>query len=371
MAKNDKKKHQAQIDTQGQTWDRGMSNLNNTLGQTQNAFMGNYNQGTGMNMGSYNDIMGMYKGIYDDEASGRGGRGGPPGYGGSTYTPQTIEGGPDPFASYGGYTEFSKTGGLSEGDQANMRARGIAPTRAIYQNAIRQINRNKALQGGYAPNAIAALAKNKREMSQEISDANINTNAGIAQMVQQGKLAGLGGMSGIEGQRYNRDFDIKKFNAGQQNWAEENRGADNRFGAGHAASTWRDPNANRLAALQGMTSLYGATPGMANLFGGQVLQNQGQMMDAQRMQGDWGQNQINQQQNNSQIKGNFRQFMDAAGQGLGLAGRIGAGLGTFGASEIGNQLLNRGSRNNYTPSYMTGMGNYQLPGQSISVGRGY
>ncbi len=303
MAKNDKQKHQGMINTQQTAFQDPMNQVRDQLNTTQNRFSNNYDTGVAKNFGSYDDIMRGYQGVVDDAASGKFRK---KGYGGSDYNPQTIEAGPDPFKSYGGYDEFSRTGGFSEGDKQNMRERAIAPTRAVFQSNLRNINRQKALQGGYSPNATAAIAKSAREQSQAAADATVNSNADIAQMVQSGRLAGLGGMSGIEGQRYNRDFDIKKFNAGQQNWADENRGADRRFGY----SNQEDPMANRLAALQGMTGLYGTTPAMAQLFGDQVLKNQGQILDAQGLQGQWGQNQIGNQFQNSQIKGNFGQVMD-------------------------------------------------------------
>ena len=310
MAKGDKSRHQKQIDTQGKTFDTGMTNYQNTLGGSQNTFMNNYNTGVGKNMGSYDEIMQGYRGIMDDPTLANSWKNNPgASFSPGTYTPQSYNYS-DPFNSYGGFTEFSKTGGLSDANQADMRARGIAPTRAIYQNAIRGINRQKALQGGYSPNATAALAKNKREMSQQITDANIGVNSDIAKMVQSGRLAGLQGMYGVEGQRLGAEVDKNKFGALQKNWAEEQTGQDRRFGANLAASSYRDPNDQKLQALHGMTGLYGSTPGMAATFGNQVLQNQNQLGDAMRMQGDWGQNQIGNQFQNSQIAGNFGQAMN-------------------------------------------------------------
>ena len=56
------------------------------------------------------------------------------------YTP-FLAGYKDPFNSYGGFTEFSQTGGYSPNDIANMRARGISPIRAAYANAERELGR--------------------------------------------------------------------------------------------------------------------------------------------------------------------------------------------------------------------------------------
>ena len=77
----------------------------------------------------------------------------------------------------GRYEDFANTGGYSPGNIADMRARAISPSRAIYANMQRNIDRQRALQGGYSPNYTAASAKLAREGSQEISDINQNVNA--------------------------------------------------------------------------------------------------------------------------------------------------------------------------------------------------
>lgn len=379
MAKGDKSRHQKQIDTQNTQFQTGMTGLNNTLQGSQNTFMNNYNTGVGKNMGSYDEIMQGYRGIVDDPTmGGKWGRNPGAGFTPGTYTPQEYTYS-DPFKSYGGYEEFSKTGGLSADDQSNMRARGIAPTRAIYQNALRGINRQKALQGGYSPNATAALAKNKRDMTQQITDANIGVNSDIAKMVQSGKLAGLGGMSDIEKQRLGAEIGKNKYAADSRMWSEEMTGADRRYGAGLEAQYYRDPGDQVLQALGGMTNLYGATPGMAATFGNQVLQNQGQLGQAQEMQGNWGQNQIQNQYQNSQIPSNFDTTMGRIGKGIGMAGQIGAAIGTGGASLAlpGGGMYGPGSFRGGQPNVgnMTGTGapynTLFQPGQAFQNATGY
>lgn len=99
----------------------------------------------------------------------------------------------------GQYDDWTKTGGYSPDDISNIRARNSAPFRSVYSNAERELDRNKALQGGYSPNYAAASAKMAREMSQGLSDANRNVEGDIAQMVHQGKLQGLQGASQLYG----------------------------------------------------------------------------------------------------------------------------------------------------------------------------
>lgn len=222
-------------------------------GPLANAFAYDYGRGAESNYGDYNDIMNRYR----DAASGTGDYADDGG--GATWGPSKISYN-DPFKSYGGYEEFSKTGGYSRDDILNMRARGVSPIRAAYANAGREVGRQRALQGGYSPNAVAAQVKMAREQGQAAADATQNVEANLAESRNRGRLAGLGGMSGIETSRLGADLDVAKFNANAQMQADAANAAT-------ANSRAAEGRANRFGALQGMTQLYGTTPGMANTFG--------------------------------------------------------------------------------------------------------
>lgn len=101
--------------------------------------------------------------------------------------------------SFAGFQDFSKTGGFSPQDLANIRARAVSPVRAVYQNAQQNVNRQRALQGGYSPGFGVLQDRMARGQSQGISDQSIAAESEIGQMVQQGKLAGLQGMASTEG----------------------------------------------------------------------------------------------------------------------------------------------------------------------------
>src|SRR5258706_2684278 len=107
--------------------------------------------------------------------------------------------------SFGGFQQFSQTGGFSPGDLANIRARAVSPVRAAYENAQQNVNRQRSLQGGYSPGFGALQARMARQQGQSASDAATNAEASIAEMVQQGKLAGLQGMAGTEGRTSGSD----------------------------------------------------------------------------------------------------------------------------------------------------------------------
>src|SRR5262245_18580785 len=77
----------------------------------------NYGRGSEANYGDYTDIMNRYRSLAGGGgASGGGGGGG----GGGGYTPFLVSAGKagynDPFKSYAGFEEFSKTGGYSKED---------------------------------------------------------------------------------------------------------------------------------------------------------------------------------------------------------------------------------------------------------------
>lgn len=194
-------------------------------------------------------------------------------------------------SAIGGLQEFSRTGGYSDSDVSNIRARGLSPIRAVYENARRNLDRQKVLQGGYSPNYGAVLSKMAREQSSLASDASTDVNARIAQMVQSGKLAGYQSLSPL----VSRDSELA--NAANTRNVDAARELDT-SNTGDARNV-RDANAQlkmrvdemnqnnqmddrnlELSALSGKSNLYGTTPALTNMFGNQVLQNNQQEMQA-------------------------------------------------------------------------------------------
>ena len=97
------------------------------------------------------------------------------------------------------FQRFADTGGYTPEQLGNIRARAVSPIRSIYSGARRDIDRQRSLQGGYSPNRTAALGKMAREQSYATSDAATNTEAALAQMVNQGQRYGTSGMAGMYG----------------------------------------------------------------------------------------------------------------------------------------------------------------------------
>lgn len=166
---------------------------------------------------------------------------------------------------------LSKSGGYTPEELAALRERGISPIRSIYAGAMRDVDRQRALQGGYSPNYNAVRAKMARELSDRISSGMNDVNAGIAERVAQNRLS-------VAPQ-------LVSAASGQSNLANEMRssGARNREAANRAA--FEAEQGARERALAGATSLYGTTPALSSTFTNQAL-NSAQL-----------QNQINQGNN--------------------------------------------------------------------------
>lgn len=279
-------------------------------GPMANIFGYNYGRGSESDFGNYNDIMNLYRGV----ATGGGGAGGGGGgYDVETWGPSRISY-TDPFKSYGGFEEFSKTGGYSGDDMRNMRARGISPVRAAYANAEREVGRQRSLQGGYSPNAVAAQVKMAREQGQATADAAQNVEAGLAEARNRGRQFGLHGMSGIETSRLGADLDVAKFNANaEMQAAAANASARN----SSSAAGYGD----RMRALEGMSRLYGTTPGMSSTFGNQLLNAVGQG-------GQMGQGYIDSRTRAGALPGAYEQTMNRVNTGVNTAGNVAGAIGT-------------------------------------------
>lgn len=156
-----------------------------------------------------------------------------------------------------GYRDFASTGGYSPTDIQELRARGTSPIRAVYGNTMMEMDRARSLGGaGGAPNYIAAASKAQRELPGQMADATTNVNAGLAEAIRSGKLAGLAGMSGIGSTMGG----LAAGEAGRQQNAQN-----------MTEQSLQNHQQMDLAGLSGQAGLYGTTPGMAATFGNQAL----------------------------------------------------------------------------------------------------
>ncbi len=143
---------------------------------------------------------------------------------------------------------FADTGGFSPTDLSNIRARSNAPIRGMYAGANREVDRSRALQGGYSPGYGVLKARMARDESSGLSDAATNTEGMIAGLVNQGKQYGT----------------------------------------------------------SGLLSAYGATPGQTALAGNQALTSTGQRLQGEQLQGDIGKTAIQGQIQAGQLPGKFQ-----------------------------------------------------------------
>ena len=174
--------------------------------------------------------------------------------------PLQYQRGPDMGAAMSGLGELAKTGGYSDQDVSDLRARGVSPIRAVYSNAMEGINRQRSLQGGYSPNYTAAMAKMTRDLSENIASQTSNVNAGIAQNRAQGRLSAAPQYASAASAETGMMNDVNA------------RGQGNQLSAlGSLGDIYGRQSQNTLAGLQGMTSLYGTTPAKPALYGQQAL----------------------------------------------------------------------------------------------------
>ena len=218
-----------------------------------------YNASVGQQAGDYDEIMGKFRDIYSD-SSGGGRNAFQP------YTPEraTYNKSADTTDALAKLRDLSDSGGLSGSDQQNLRARGISPIRAMYATAARDMNRQRSLSGGYSPNFGAVTAKMTRDQSSMVADQMDKVNAGIAEMVQRGRLSAApqyAGAAQAESELGN------KFNLENASMGNEAR----RFNAQGMFDAERMRRGERADAARGMTSLYGTTPALVNTFGNQAM----------------------------------------------------------------------------------------------------
>lgn len=237
------------------------SQAENQLAQFNQGQVGNYNQAVQQNMQDYTGMMGNFNKLYSDVASRK------PTVFKATRPGELNEAYGNLRSAGKGYQEFADTGGYSAQDQQELRARGISPIRAAYGNSVRELDRAKALGGnGGSANYIAAASKMQRELPGQLADATTNVNAGLADAIRQGKLAGLGGLNSVGGAM------------GSLSSEEANRILQ---AQGMTEDSYQHGVQNRTGVLGAQGNLYGTSPGMASTFGNQALSGFGQRIGAE------------------------------------------------------------------------------------------
>jgi hypothetical protein len=344
MAKGDQNRYQNQLDRQAGLMNNNLGNLRGQMGDTHNAFMNNYNRGTDMNLGSYGDMMDMYKQFFNTQRP-DGSQPGPIGVGNINPRMVSVN---EEFVNpvrqaLKGYGEFAETGGYSDKNIQDIRARNIAPTRSVFASAQNNLDRSRNLAGGYSPNYAAATARTSRDLANSISETNVNTNAALADAIRQGRLAGMGGLAQTGLGQQDRFLSADQGNQ-QADLSAQTNNAANALRS-QMFNVENDPYSQgrnqQLAALAGMQGLYGTAPGLSNMFGQQVLGNQAQQLGLEGQQGQNGLGIIAAQHARSQIPSNFQQALGNIGGTFGVLGQLGGAMSGLGG--LGNVLGRMGS----------------------------
>lgn len=270
MAKGDHQRVQNATDYQGGLSQNLLNNLREDLKRQNQGLEVRAANAADQGNRDYSNIMGGYQSLFGKPASATN------------------------FGAYGGYQDFANTGGYSDSDKAALRERAVSPIRSLYDRGEQELERNRSLQGGYSPNFAASLAKMNRDRSHSIGDTMVSAEASLADAIRQGKLAGLGGMTGIDNSRMSESL--------------ANRSAD-------------------MSALSGMNSLYGQTPGMASMYGNQLANSNQNLVQTQGMQQNLMQQIMQSLLGMSNVPGNYQSALGNIGSTLGLAGQVGGVLG--------------------------------------------
>lgn len=106
----------------------------------------------------------------------------------------------DRMRGMGGYDEFAKTGGYSEEDKGNIRAKALSPISAFDTARRDDMSTRRSVQGGYTPGFDASSRALSRDTARNISDTSLNAEVGIKDKVNAGKQWGISGQAQSEQQ---------------------------------------------------------------------------------------------------------------------------------------------------------------------------
>ncbi len=196
----------------------------------------------------------------------------------SPITPQTspYSQSSDVTSSIANLKDLSATGGYSPENIQDIRERSISPIRSIYSSAQQNVERQKALGGGYSPNYNAVTASMARDEANKIGDLTTAVNADIAQKVAGNRIASASPYASASATANAAKTASDARNAdivNQINEANANRATQvGEFNTQTALEAGKSGTGGQLGAIQGQASLYGTTPALTNTFGNQVVQ---------------------------------------------------------------------------------------------------
>lgn len=98
----------------------------------------------------------------------------------------------------GVYDEFSKTGGYSDADKANIRSRVASMTPAFFAGLKRNLEQANKVQGGFNPGYTSQMSKLSRDAGRGAQEAVRDAEIGLQEQINEGRKWGTEGMSASE-----------------------------------------------------------------------------------------------------------------------------------------------------------------------------
>lgn len=274
------------------------------------------------------------------------------------------------FRGNGVFDEFAKTGGYSNSDIGNIRARANSVIPAYYDVARNEASRMGNVQGGYGPGRAALFARMGRDQAQGAAATARDTELGIKDKVNAGRQWGAGQVStaegALQGMRMNALTGASTAEGNMNNSIAQNRigaanaGAGNETGmqgviqqgkmfgtqglegmaesaaargaasgaAAAADAKWRAQfdREGQQFGLEGMRSLYGMAPGEVDMYLGH--NEAGRALNNSNTQGIVDRR----MQNNPQ-----RDWLSTITNAAGAAGGLMTGAGALGFGGSGSQ----------------------------------
>jgi hypothetical protein len=229
---------------------------------------------------------------------------------------QTIQGiGDQTNPSMDYYQKLIQTGGYSPSDIQQMRMQNEAPNVSAFQAAQDNLNQQRSLQGGYSPNYAASQAQVARGLSNQLNQTDIATNAALAQLVQQNKLAGAQGAGNLASQQQSALTNAEQILANKSAQQANLKQQANEF----APQIELQANQGLNTSAQGLTNLYGTPNAQLD----SVLNQQNQNIAGQQ-QGN--QNMIQDQLSAALLGSNWQNLLSNLASGSSLAKTLGSGL---------------------------------------------
>jgi len=214
--------------------------------------------------------LGEMRGMYDELSSGGGGGGGIPGYGGQYdqykkwYDTVGELGGAnaeqvDAMRGYGQFKNFANTGGWSDADKNDFRARADSGTPQLFEGIRNEMTRRGTVQGGYGVGGGTALESMARQQAEQMRQSRLGAEGHIADSVREGQKWGASSGSEAEQKVFQNML------TGQQGGMgiAERIAAENRAAASSRASSGRQNMQDRMGMIDAYT-------GLARQTGGQV-----------------------------------------------------------------------------------------------------